>query len=502
VLTSNSVPVTAVPWASEESSGSKREKPSAWLWVPWVWLLFAATRQPARWLLWYEPVNYGAEDVASGSADRVVMSLLMAIGIFALSRRSAQAKRILASNKWIVLLFAYMALSIVWSNFPATSLVRFIRTFGALEMVLVVLTERYPVEAEAVMLRRLYLVHIPLSAIAIRYVRNIGVFYDWSGQFEDWIGLTTDKNSLGQVAMCSAVFWTWQLFQDWPKRKLKGQKKMVVLDTALLGLTLWILHGSKNVHSSTAIIGCVVCVAILVGLQLLKSKAAKVKLMITLALLASIVVVPLIYLGFESLGTTPLQTVVEATGRDMTFTDRNLIWTDVLNNAKKSPMLGVGVGALWVGPSGYAMYPMPNWSRKTPQWRPEEAHNGYIDTYAQLGVVGLILLAIVIVRAVGGALTTLKSDFQFGSLRLALLVGILLVNMTETSFFLGTHDLWFLFLLLAIDVPVRHQRAVEAGSASNDPAKRREEYRGHDQVVLGRRLPFTRFQTDVTSFSR
>ena len=90
----------------------------------------------------------------------------------------------------------------------------------------------------------------------------------------------------------------------------------------------------------------------------------------------------------------------------MSFTDRTLIWTDVLNDAKKNPVLGVGIGALWVGPIGYDMYPMPNWSRKTPEWRPEEGHNGYVDVYARLGGIGVVLMLIVVGVAFAGALAT------------------------------------------------------------------------------------------------
>jgi O-antigen ligase len=145
--------------------------------------------------------------------------------------------------------------------------------------------------------------------------------------------------------------------------------------------------------------------------------------------------------------------VLEATGRDMTLTDRTLIWTDVLNDAAKSPVLGVGMGAFWVGPMGYDMYPMPNWSRKTPEWRPEEGHDGYIDVYAELGVVGVALLLMVIVNGFTGAFADLQSDFKFGSLRLVLLLSIIMNNVAETSFLKGTHDLWFLFLLVSVNVP-------------------------------------------------
>jgi exopolysaccharide production protein ExoQ len=408
------------------------------------------------------------------------MTLLMALGLYVLGTRAERTKRILAHNKWAVVLFIYIALSTIWSNFPLISLRRGIRSTGTLVMVLVVLTEGNPLGAVRVLLRRLYLVHIPFSIVAIKYFRNIGVMYNWSGVEEEWIGLSTDKNSLGQVAMCSGIFWLWEALQDGPKKKL-------TLSLLLLGMTLWILRGSKTVHSSTAIVGFVICSAILLGLQLIKEGAANAKRIIFAGTLALILLGPLGYFVFQAFEITPVEMVVQATGRDMTFTDRTLIWTDVLNTAKKYPVLGVGIGALWVGPLGYEMYPMPNWSRKTPRWRPEEGHNGYIDVYAQLGGIGLVLMLIVVGAAFAGAFTALQNDFQFGVLRLSLLLGIVLNNLSESSFLLGTHDLWFLFLLVALNVPIRKkQRSSGSGIMPSDTARRDERYSAVNSSLLWR----------------
>jgi hypothetical protein len=171
---------------------------------------------------------------SSGSpVDEVVMGALIVFGAYVLKSRWNLARKVLFLNKWLLALFFYMAASVVWSNFPSISLRRYIRCVGALIMVLVVLTERDPLAAIRSLLRRLYMVHIPGSILTIKYVRNIGVAYDWSGQEEDWVGLTTDKNSLGQVAMFSGALWIWQICQDW-RRKRKGRMRALALDGMLL----------------------------------------------------------------------------------------------------------------------------------------------------------------------------------------------------------------------------------------------------------------------------
>jgi exopolysaccharide production protein ExoQ len=444
-------PLFATPPFEKRGSAVRPAKPSRWIWVPYVWLFFASTRTLSSWLTGGVGV---LGDLESGSpADRMLMSLLICLGLFVLWSRAEQTKRILANNKWLVLLSVYIALSILWSNFPSISLRRGIRSVGTFVMVLVVLTERNPTEAVRALLRRLYFVHIPLSIIAIKYVRNIGVMYNWSGVEEEWTGISIDKNSLGQVAMCSGLFSLWQILKDWPEKKSKRDWKKLAVPVLLLILSLWLLRGSKNVHSSAAILGFIICSVILFGLQYIKKRAHRAKRIILTQALAFSLLGPIVYFVFQTFNTTPVEMMVQATGRNMTFTDRTLLWTDILNNTAKNPVLGVGIGAFWVGPIGYEMYPLPNWSRKTPQWRPEEGHNGYIDVYAELGAIGLVLLLIVIGRAIAGVFSDLQNEFQLGSLRLVLLLSVLMNNIAETTFLSGTHGLWFLFLLTVVNLP-------------------------------------------------
>jgi len=390
-------------------------------------------------------------DVSGDPVDRVFLTALIILSLMVLYSRQERIKVILANNKWLVLLFMYMALSIVWSNFPAISFRRFIRSTGAFLMVLVVLTEHNPLGAIRTLLKRIYLVHIPLSIMTIKYFRSIGVAYTWDGNEEMWLGLSVHKNNLGQVAMCSGLYSAWQVLQNWTKKKL-------TLDLLLLALSLWVLRGSKNSHSSTAILGFIVSAAFLVGLQFIKKRTARAKHIVVAALIASVVVGPLVILGFQALETTPVRMVLNATGRDITFSGRDALWTDLLTNAARNPLLGVGIGAFWVGPVGYADYPLPNWSTKTPEWRPNEGHNGYIDVYVELGVLGGVLLVLAIGSAFASALNDLQYEFELGSIRLVLLLSIVINNLTESSFLRGTHSLWFVFLLVAVSVPKTSRR--------------------------------------------
>lgn len=459
MIQSRPASLVADPPVETPAPGVKPARPSLWIWVPYIWLFIVSTRSLSSWLSFEGQTGTIVDPDLSGSpVDRALLSLLMVLGLFVLGSRAERTKKILGRNKCLVVLFLYMALSIVWSNFPAISFRRCIRSMGTFEMVLVVLTERDPLGAVRALLRRLYLVHIPLSIATIKYFRSIGVAYDWSGAEEMWTGLAMHKNNLGQVAMCSGLVSTWQILQNWARKKL-------TLDLLLLVLTLWVLRGSKTSHSSTAIIGFVVGAAVLFGLQYVKRRVAQAKRIILAGMLAFMLLAPLVDIAFTAFDTTPVGVVLEATGRDMTLTDRTLIWKDVLINAQKSPVVGVGFGAFWVGHLGYAMYPLDNWSRVTPGWRPGQGHNGYIDVYIDLGVIGVALVLLVIGFAFAGALDDLQNEFELGSLRLTFLVSLVVNNVAEASLLKGTHSLWFVFLLVAVNVP-RATRRIQSETAA------------------------------------
>jgi len=426
-------------------------KPSWCLWIPYVWFFFTSTRALSSWISGGRTGLTIATNESGSPLDRALMTFLIGCGTCIIFYRGQQTKRIVSKNPWLLLLFVFLELSILWSNFPEISIRRGIRSAGALVMAMVVLTERSPATAVPLLLRRLYLVHIPASIIAVKYFRHFGVLYNWDGSEEEWAGVATDKNSLGHLVMCCALFSIWEILQTWPQRR---QHRLTLLrSVSLLVLSLFLLQGSKNSYSSTALIGFAACSVVIIALQFVKTRHTHARRVILTATMALAICAIPIFLLFQALDTSPVDMVLHATGRNMTFTDRDLIWADVMNNAAKQPLLGVGIGAFWVGPIGYHMYPMPNWSGKTPGWRPEQAHNGFLDVYVQLGLVGLALFGIAIVSAFASGLKHLETDFHLGSLRLILLLAVLISNTTETSFLDGTHGLWFLFILLAMNLP-------------------------------------------------
>jgi exopolysaccharide production protein ExoQ len=130
--------------------------------------------------------------------------------------------------------------------------------------------------------------------------------------------------------------------------------------------------------------------------------------------------------------------------KDPTLTDRTLLWDDVLN-VKINPIFGAGFESFWLGDRLKA-FSAKYW------WQPNEAHNGYLETYLNLGVIGLFLLIGLIVATFRKIRLELLKNSQFARFQLGFLLAVVLYNWTEASF-KTTSPIWFVFYIIAMEYP-------------------------------------------------
>jgi O-antigen ligase len=429
----------------------RRSRSLSWaVWVPLVWYAIAASRPVSIWLSkWGVPLMTSTTmDPTEGSAlDRTVFSILIAAGVLILYRRRRLWSAIALANSRFVLLYAFMAMSILWSNYPYVSLKRFIMSCGDVIMALVVLTEAAPLEAIRAVIRRCAVIHIPLSIVCIKYFRDVGVLWDWSGEAKSWLGIATSKNTLGQVAATAALIFIWERMQggrEWSRRGV---------DWVYIAMSLYLLKGSDDAFSLTSLSVFALGIGVMIAVNVLRPHWGAVKLF-----LAATVTGLMGLLGVVAAHTlvpfkqgTWLGLLVAKMGRDITLTGRTEIWTDVLKLASKSSLMGVGFGGFWIG----RLANIP-WTEQM-SWTLAQAHNGYFDIYLQLGWVGIALLLGVIVGSARQIAQSLTVDFEYGRFRMAVFLMVMFVNITESTFLRGNHNMWFLFLLATLSVPA-HSR--------------------------------------------
>lgn len=403
------------------------------LWIPLLWMMIVGSRFVSQWIE-IGSGSLSASGIEEGSPiDRMVFGVLLLSGAIVLMQRRVRTSELLGHNKWLLVWFIYCGVSIGWSDFPDIAFKRYVKGFGTVIMVLVVLTEPNPLESLRTLVRRCGYVLLPLSLLFIKYYRNIGVGFDeWTGQ-TIYVGVALNKNTLGRLTLVCAFFFFWTLITVWRDRRKALITKEWWLHALFFVLSVWLLRLTDSA-TSIGVLFAGILAFVAFEMPVIKRNRRQTGVII----LASI----LLFLMLDrAMGITEFL-VVEVLGRNMTFTDRAYLWKDLLNMGT-NPIWGAGYDSFWLGHRLDIL-----WERY--RWQPTESHNGYLETYLELGVVGLVLLAGCIIAISRNIEKTLVYDFELGRFRLAFLLMVLLYNLTEASF-KGITLMWLMFLLISVD---------------------------------------------------
>ncbi len=413
-------------------------RPSPAVWIPICWLLINGSRQPSQWL----GLRSGALDQAlyEGSpVDQVIYGTLIVAGILVLAKRPVRIDQLSKNSWWIILFFLYEGLSCVWSDFPFISFRRWTKASGDFVMVFVLFSDPYPVRAITAAIKRSGYILIPLSLLLVKYYQDMGrVIDDWGQSY--YTGATLDKNMFGYLLFAYGLFFASEFVcafrQDSSSR---ATRRADLLSYALLlAMVAWL---TRLANSKTSLFALVIGIAVVLALQF-----AKVKRHLWSFLIATVLVAAIANALFAV-----NSAVLEASGRDASLTGRTGIWQTVLSEPI-NPVLGTGYTAFWLGERLQRIWSL------YPRTRLLQAHNGYIEVYLNLGVVGLALLGGVLWTGLRNARRRLLSaHYETGNLAdslhtfgIAYILAYLIYNITEATF-VGLNFLFILFLLVAFD---------------------------------------------------
>jgi O-antigen ligase len=388
----------------------------------------------------------GGGGIESGSAmDRYFLIVLLVIGLGILRGRRMNWSQAMKNNFWLFALLSFMLISIFWSDFPFVSLKRWVRTAGTAIMALVVLSEAKPYEAIHALLRRTMYLVIPFSVVLVKYYPRLGVsFGRWSGQ-PLYTGVTNNKNTLGEVCALFIFLCIWvRVARRDNKNGAQAVRGQNACELILMVMTLYLMKGPSGYGAKAATYSATSIAVLVIGLGLFflmrrfRSRLAQLGGRVAFVL----VVGGLVTLTMFLIGTSPMAVGAWMMGRDATLTGRSdQIWPVLAPIAWQNPILGLGYGAFWIKP-------VPNLTLDI-----NEAHNGYLDVFIELGAVGMILLALVVWMYFRKAKSELWENFHWAAFRMSYLVMFLLHNWTETTLLRSREILWNLFVVFAVVYP-------------------------------------------------
>ncbi len=412
----------------------KSLKTSFGLWIPVFWFVITGSRPLSMWL------GIGGEgaltvDALDGGSpvDAMFFGSLTAAGIIILASRNRTTYLALQRNWPLLLYFTYCLVSVMWSDSPSIAFKRWVKALGDIVMALLVVTEAQPLAALRSLFSRVGFLLLPFSIICIKYIPEIGRGYDYWIGTAYYVGVTTNKNSLGATSFVLGLGALWQVLRLWPKTDIPNRSQKLIAQGMLLGVAAWLLNIANSATSKLCFVAAGGLMMIL-HMRTYKGRPRAVKTLVATVLVIGGV---LQITGAKAL-------LFQMIGRNADLTGRATeIWPALFRLAPNA-LLGAGFESFWTGARMQQLWAL------FPGTHLNESHNGYLEIYLNLGVVGLILLAIVFFTGYRTSLAALRKDPNGASLMLAYILVSLIYSYTEAGFRMLYYTWSFLILLVIV----------------------------------------------------
>jgi len=423
------------------------------LWIPTLWLLIVSSRPVSVWLQ-SGPAFDSREAYVDGSPlDATVFGILLVAGTIVLSQRVKRTVSILRTNMPVLLFFAYCLLSVGWSEYPVVAFKRWIKAIGDLLMVLIILTDSDILAAVKQVLTRISFILVPLSLLFIKYYPDLGRSYNQWTWAPVYSGVTLGKNLLGMTCLVCGIgsLWCFLAARQKPAGRQRTQHMIAYGLIIAMAIYLILVADSMTSFSCFALAGGVLFIS---GLKSATVRMRRVHLSV-----AAVILVAAFALFLDTQGN-----LIKSLGRDPTLTGRTLVWDAALNEVRH-PMIGAGFEGFWLGGRLLRIWEAIN------QPGIQEAHNGYLEVYLNLGWIGVSLIVLLIVSGYRKVVAALHVDPLIGRLLLAFFVAGVVYNFTEAGFRMMA-PVWIFFLFAITSDPERG-RSLAAVPVANISAKAR-----------------------------
>jgi exopolysaccharide production protein ExoQ len=258
-----------------------------------------------------------------------------------------------------------------------------------------------------------------------------GVFLPSIGRMSNtfpgsWRGLWLEKNIFGDEMSLALLLFA-------AAGTLRPQRRRLWYGLAVIAFGLIFASTSKTSLVAVTLGFAVFCLVLVVRrggtLAVMASYGAVVALM---ALGATVLLAPDILLNLL--------------GKDATLTGRTKIWAAVMRQIQERPVLGYGYGAVWNDDSGWG--PLA-WIIKQAGFRPDHAHNSWLEQWLGMGLWGLTAWALYYLMTMVRAIAAM---FRSNGALVALpfLVVYTLTTLTE-SVAVSYNDLrWVIFVAISV----------------------------------------------------
>lgn len=353
-----------------------------------------------------------------------------------------QVLAVMGQNKLLVVLTLLILVSCLWSTEPGVTLRR-AAAYGLTTTFCVYLALRFrPIEI-LTMVAWVLVAVAALSLVTVVVLPDIGA-PETTRKEGSWAGIATITTYFGRL-MALAVISVWCLRRvDW------GLQRYDVVVFLILALCLW------KSQAMTAIVAAAGALASAPFLWKMKSSLMPQRARLALAALLAIPAMIFVATYFAD--------IMILLGRDPTMTNRTFIWRAAYELGLQRPVLGAGFRSFWVESNASNVFYNMFGSAGTSFGN---GHNGYLDVWLELGLVGLAMLGLLLIQALGRVTRYLEvARDSFGMFYGMLIVFVLIYSGAEKVIFEHSEITWVVFITGLVAMKWR----VTAGRSEERPS--------------------------------
>lgn len=355
-------------------------------------------------------------------------STFYVVALVLLLRHPRGLWRLVTADLYLVALLGMTMLSFLWSGAPDVTLRRSAALLGT-SLFGVYLTRRYTTEEQLRLLGWALGLGVLLNLIhAIGHPDLVS-----QGEFRGWF---IQKNVLGRMmAFATLVF----LSIAWAGRRRSGALLFAALSLALMIMA----------RSATAIVVLLTVVSLIPLFRMLERDA---RLVIAIGIFA-------ILLGGAGLllAASHFEALASVLGRDTTLTGRTDLWPLVVAMILRRLWIGYGYESFWLEQLGLRI---PVY--EAVGWEPAHSHNGFLEVGLALGLIGLFLFAMSLVRGATRAVRWARLRKTPSSLwPLVYLSFLALYNVTENTALARNTVFWVFYVASLLSVSPSRARATQ-----------------------------------------
>jgi exopolysaccharide production protein ExoQ len=350
------------------------------------------------------------------------------VTILLLIARWKKAIHVVTKDWTICLLMGIALASLMWSSIPKITQVRSIALVGT-SLFGLYLASRYTIRQQLKLLGWSFAIIVIMSFLFAFLIPKFGIMS--SGVHAGaWRGIYVHKNMLGKMMAIGATVFL-LLAMD-----AKENRWMPWLGVAL-SVTLLLLS-----KSSSAIGNFLTMFALIPVYTTLRWRYH----LLVPAIIAVITSGSIMSLWLSA----NAKVLLESIGKDVTLTGRADMWPFIIEMIQKQPWLGYGYNGFWNdwdSPGAYVWY--------AAQWTPPTSHNGFLDLWLELGLLGILVFAIGFGINLLRGLKLFRIDRSWQSFwTLLYLTFIILANLGESSL-LNRNDLcWLLYVTVSFSLAI------------------------------------------------